>query len=44
MLGVVFVLIPGLVGYLYWSSNRRGREQTFEPGAGRQRWTETVEG
>lgn len=39
MLGVVFVLIPGLVVFLVWSTRRAGRRDGFDPGSGRQRWT-----
>ena len=39
MLGVVFVLIPGLIVYLVWSTRRAGRRSGFDPGSGRQRWT-----
>ena len=47
MLGVIFLLMPGLFGYLLWNSYRTNRMRAadgrgYEP-EGRKRWTSTDE-
>ncbi|MFT7677898.1 MAG: hypothetical protein ACI8QC_001884 [Planctomycetota bacterium] len=39
MLAVVFVLLPSLVGFAFWHSNRQNRDNSYRPAGGQRRWT-----
>lgn len=39
MLGMVFVVLPSLVGFAFWHSNRQNRDNSYRPIHGRRRWT-----
>lgn len=39
MLAMVFVVLPSLVGFAFWHSNRQNRDNSYQPVGGRKRWT-----